>query len=415
VGGTNAGTGASLAYTFNAASAADTNAAATTVQVTLGTITVAVLVIVYELKAKLTSRDNFVGHRVDNFGTDERVDLDFETVPAGVTAASLGGLKWEIDGTAGRDQDGVVWKAHNDPLAPDPDGKGHYVAPYKLGEPDYRANPYFLLPENKDTKLKLTVQTGPFKDQKVEKTVRIWTPRAHMTVETGSELHAHNRPSAGFKGLIHLHPKFVSFQTLEWRESIGLAVAKNSVGEFGRGYFKFDHNKRHQTTTFTANTAMPVLAGNQNTGCWINQRDQVWSGWDPSWVAPAVVPAPAAVAVFQAAPAPRGVLTRVANAAFMQVQVPTGNRQAQVTEPSTIEWPIEWQYRVRLNPPNGQAWLTFQVVVHKCEVDGNGTVKTSKGSPNQPWPLAAVTRALAAANSWNPAFGGLPANCACID
>lgn len=419
------GKGPEFSCAFNAAGSVTVICAGVPVPITFQ-------VQVFEVEFTLTPEDAFGGRAADKFGVDERVALKAKPT-SNIAVADVGGIRWEIKGPAGRSENGVVQKSSGDATAPNDSGTAYYIAPFTTGDaPNER---YFRLKESKDITLKAVIAGGPFKGHAFEKTIKVFAPRAHMVVMAGSEMHAHNFPSAGFIGLIHLHPTNVSFRTLEWSESVGFAVAKGVRSGIGQGYFKYDHNKKHEPSRKGYDANRPaaerlpnisgyerggalVADGNSQTGCWVRQRDQVWTGYNNTWAPRGAVPAAAAAAALVRVRQP-AVLARVAHAnpAFLADELSLGGGGPnEMVEPSEVQWPIDWQYRVKNAPaPEPNRWIVFQVVVHKGETDGTGTTRISKGSPGQAWTLAQVSRNLGDPNKGAPVADTYPNDLACVD
>jgi len=418
------GTASQQPVEFTTVSTSDSEAGELTFQVQFGNVNVTFKAIVYEINPKLTFEDEFMGRSKNNVGVDERLTLGFETVPAGISLANIGGVRWEIRGSAGnqnRKEYGLIQKSKVDTAAPDNSGSAYYIAPFTTG---VSGNKYFLLRENKDITLRAVIINGPCKNYAFEKTIKVWSPQAHMVVATGSDAHDAGYPTAGFLGLIHFHPTNVSFSTLEFSESNGIAVAKGLRTGTGNGYFKRVHNQRHWPTGLSQDViehGLPrnrapasISNGDCQKGCCVIGQDSVYSGGSdyggvfPRPVVPApVVPAPALSR--QQVPA---VLRRVPNAPYMAPQMNLGKGgPVEMVEPSEYTWEIDWQYRVKSisNPvPKQNQWIVFQIVVHKAEVDGQGTVRMSKGSPGQRWPIAELTKRLADPPKSFPAVGNWP-------
>lgn len=396
-----AAAGASATYTFTTASARSDTASAS-IRVAVGGASATVPVIVYDLVARLAPLDTVQGqHHATHFGVDERVDLSYDTVPntpAKIAAAALGGLKWTVVGTSGRRDDGIVRQSATQTGPATNDGTGHYIAPYMTREVADKKREHFWLDETKQVAIELAVQSGIA--HAVRTNLTIYAPRAHMVVATGSAWHeANNAPDAGFYGLIHTHPKDVSFRTLNWREGIGPMILV--PGDPATNYFGFNmdlgaktYKARESIHAYTG-MAMTISDGNPAVGCYVNQIDTVWTGHDPSRVVAGVGVAAGAGLAIQVLPS---VLQNFKAAAFLKEQMPLAKGAGKVT-PSVAEWRIIWEYRVRpdLDPPpgdEGTRWIQFQVAVHRMEVDGNGTAKIQKSTPGQTWSIASATKAM---------------------
>jgi len=367
---------------------------------------ITVQVQVFEVEGVLTPEDNFAGRAKDKFGVDEHIVLGIKTTPPGIAAAALGGLRWEVKGSQGkRSECGLLQKDKSNSAVPDDTGSAYYIAPFITGEADDLC---FNLRASKDITLQAVITSGLFKGHAFEKTVKVFAPRAHMVVSAGSDLHENNFPSAGFIGLAHMHPTNVSFRTLEWSESIGTVCAAGLRSGKGKGYFQNAHNTQHHSTRWTAGkqgaainayarSGMQVKGGNCQTGCWVQQQDQVWTGYDDQWKPTRAIAAQAASAAPLRVQQPK-VFSKfgITRPAFIASHSDLGGGgKNEIVEPSTMDWPIDWQYKVATAPlPDPNRWIVFQIVIHHAEVDGQGTTTVSKGSTDQPWALAKVTKNL---------------------
>jgi hypothetical protein len=90
-----AGQGNTIKVVFPSYSAdiADTK----TVTATLGGNTITANVIVFDLFPILIPKDNFPGRDLDAYGVCEFINLSYKTVPAVISEADLGGLRWIIE------------------------------------------------------------------------------------------------------------------------------------------------------------------------------------------------------------------------------------------------------------------------------------------------------------------------------
>jgi hypothetical protein len=327
--------------------------------VSCGNVNMTVRAVVYELTLVSTPLDNFAGRSQTDLGIDERVNLSFTVAPGGVTAAQAGGLKWAVHSeTFGPKNGGTLQKSATDKGPVSADGTAHYIAPYMLSSAALTFPPGALSPApislRKTVTLKLEVQTGPSKGKHVTKDFTIHVPQAEMLDNRNQHQHVQNFPSAGFRGDIYLRPRSVSFRTLEWREAGGLAKAyATATPNLKGGYFVYDHGKPHHPTgtnpsggKFTSEVRT-VADGDATNGCWVRQLDTVWSGYD---------------------------------AAFSN---------ANPIVPSTMVWPIYWQYRVAGGAD--KSWNTFQKAEHKAEMAADGSVTISKAGASFTATLAAAT------------------------
>jgi hypothetical protein len=355
-------TNATQTLTFNTRSTSNSDAGQQTATARFGTHSYAVNAIVYELQAKVVFEDNFAGRSTTDVGVDERVTLDFDTVPAGLTATQIGGLRWGFEAPAAptRKTHGVVQKSKTDPSAPATDGKAFFVAPYTTD------GAYPLSPRpsgrSRDVTLAIEVTGGPSAGKKVNRKFTVHAPQCRM-VKTTQELHVAATPSAGFIGEVYFDPKNVSFKTLLWREGRGTFVARQTgfppamttpPGALARqlpaspsGYFAFENGKVHQSTIVTSGGAIPILGGNSGTGCKLNGSDRVYSGYNTLYPAP-----------------------------FDGTTFPHVKNGLATNAPSEMKWPINWLYKP-VDLPDTE-YVVFQQAVHEATMDAQGTVTIKK-------------------------------------
>ncbi len=243
-----------------------------TVIATFGGQNVRVNVVVFTLNIVSTPADDFAGRSQTELGVDERVILGFTTTPPGVTAVNAGGLLWKFSGatTADRRTVGLL----HDPNTPHSpaiaDGRARYIAPLRT-HPDGE-----LVPASKEVTLQLSVVDGPSKGLGPERTYRIHKPAAHMIQDPADpRIHHWNPvpgnaevPSAGFFGKIYFTPKNVSFRTLRWREGAGMLKSTGALA--GQ-----EHGNIHATTVHVDDQHGTISGGNTNSGCVVEQIDNV--------------------------------------------------------------------------------------------------------------------------------------------
>jgi hypothetical protein len=156
-----------------------------TIEATAGSDKLSVNVMVFGLTPKLTFVDNFTNRSLTDVGVCEQVTLGVTIQPATVTAASAGGLKWNIRQPGERD-DGALRKSATDRSAPDADGAACYIAPVRTG-PELTFPPNSLTPNpaqlSKVVTLELVIQGGFSAGLKVQKPLTVHTPQAEMRHE----------------------------------------------------------------------------------------------------------------------------------------------------------------------------------------------------------------------------------------
>ena len=182
----------------------------------------------------LAARETFTGRSTTQFGLAEVVDLSF-TAAAGVTAASLGGLKWfKASG------DGTVTGGN--------DGLGVFTAAATPGR----------------VQLELRIVSG-LETGRVVAThnIRVIQPSgAVMQKDSRDVKHTHNYWGIGFCGESFLRPTDVSFRALQIQEGRTTAVAD--------GFLQSRNGVVHPEGSW-----FDVLRGNNTTGCQIDSLDSV--------------------------------------------------------------------------------------------------------------------------------------------
>jgi hypothetical protein len=253
-----AGAGSARSVTFDTLSLADSDLASHTVTLSFAGTTVTIRCVVYSLTGTLTPADAFAGRSLTRFGVDERVALTFATTPAGLAAATVGGLRWTV-ATAGRDDDGLLHDTVTNTAPPGATGLANYIAPCRTHAA--------LAPHQatRDVRLKLVVAGGICMGVGQEVPITICKPSAHMIKAAGNERHIMGTPSAGFFGTIFFSPKNVSFQTLRWREGTG------AIRTWGFGNDLEDGVTHHGVTVFGSAAHGTINAGDINNGSVVNQ------------------------------------------------------------------------------------------------------------------------------------------------
>lgn len=318
---------------FNSASLA----APKSVTVTYGGQAVTVNFIVYTLNIVSTPDDNFVGRSQSDVGVGEIVHLSFNTVPAGITAANAGGLKWRFqNGTPNNRQTLGLLRKPAALTDPENTGLADFFAPVRTHAADA------AFQTSVEVTVELMIVSGPSIGPAAEKTYRVHKPQAHMRRDAGQPLQHWNPPpgnspvaSAGFFGVIFFTPKEVSFRELRWREGTGVMKAwgKCTDGEVGM---------RHRPTAFGDAVHGTITDGDSNSGCTVNQLDNVRTGGSGG-------PIP-----FGASPT-----------------TPVGGK----------EWPIIWQYTYKELVGNTwkDDWIDMQKAIHKGVMYENGRFTQFKG------------------------------------
>jgi len=173
-----------------------------TAQVRGSSLKASIPVKVFNFKGNLTPGDNFDGRNQDKYGIAEEVDLDVIIIPAGTTAAEVGGIMWEKD--------------VNSP--------GEFIDRTDDGTALFNAGDVF-----KDTalELRLKIKSGPSQGIFKAYTKTIVKPSgAYMIQVPGTNvMHIPNTASVGFYGTTYLLPKEVSFANIRTREGYAEASA----------------------------------------------------------------------------------------------------------------------------------------------------------------------------------------------
>jgi len=201
--------------------------------------TVTTNVIIYELIAVTTPRDNFIGGSNTRYGVSEHVDLEYDIAPEGLTAIQVGGWQWSVSPAD------VGEIKHGDKVS---DGVALYVAP--------------LTADVDSVTLTLTLQSGPCEGAHIDCEKTIIEPDGGACVKRdGSSIwHKHNTFSIGLNSNMYLRPKDVSFKWLEFKEG----TCNSQV----TGWF----TPRFAGTGHSAWAIwIDVGGGNSNTGCKILQ------------------------------------------------------------------------------------------------------------------------------------------------
>ena len=314
--------------------------------------------IVYDLDVLCAFGDSFANRSLSDLGVNERVALGFRTTPAGITAAEIGGLKWEIHGAipdnadTARQLKGKLQRSGADASAPLADGKACFIAPWAT-DSGFPGNPRPSARTSVST-LRLVFQGGLHEGTYIETSWTVHTPEARMVPVRN--IHLQGKPSAGFLGDIYFDPKNVSFAFIAFKEGRGTVVAKQTgfkappVLRLGTpppqlprspsGYFASAAGRVHQQ----GNNWTPIGAGNAATGSKVDTQDTVCSGANNRW--------------------PNKYTA--ADGAVLN------GRDTDV--PSEGEWPIFWKYRA----VDLAAEVTFQQVKHKAVMDRDGKVTMSK-------------------------------------
>jgi hypothetical protein len=205
--------------------------------------TVTANVVVFEFEERLIPRDPFAGRSLVRYGLEEEVDLDFRTNPVGITALSIGGLRWTLH--RGR---GSVTNAGND-------GNADYDARHIAG----------------GAQLRLTIRSGPSKDRFKLRNISVISPAGtRMTRATGNVWHINGTASAGIALFYWITPTDVSFRELSFGEGTCPAIGATGIYTHTVG--------AHDENTFGA-----ILGGNLLNGCRVSARDgarTLYQDWD---------------------------------------------------------------------------------------------------------------------------------------
>jgi hypothetical protein len=320
-----AGAGSSKLVRFDNTSISNNDPGAQTVILGFGGQTVTIRCVVFSLTHTMVIGDPFVGRSTANFGVDERLTLGFNTVPAGVTALEIGGLRWSV-ASPGRNDDGLLHNpaTHAAPVLPN--GLAEYVAPC-------RTNTGQLSQKTRHVQLRLRVDSGLCTGLGANVEITIWSPSMHMRLGVGNHRHSQYVPSAGFWGQIFLSPKNVSFSTLSFQEGTG------AIRTYGFRNDAEDGITQHAATG--ANIA--ISTGNINNGCQVvGVLDDVFSGNVPGHV----VPTPA-------------------------YDIVVGKET----------WPIYWEYTYRDLVTNlwTNPWIRTQIAYHVATLYQTGRMTMFKG------------------------------------
>jgi hypothetical protein len=200
-----------------------------------------------KVAAVLTPRDNFAGRSLDRLGLAEVADLSFTASPA-VTAADLGGLKWDLHSGGG-----TLTPAASD------DGTAVFTAGATPGP----------------VTLDLVVAAGLAAGRRVATlNLRAVAPDdAVMEQVPGSGVHhLKDHCGVGFCGRAFLRPVDVSFQNIQFSEGDGPGEAK--------GFYKRLNGVRHCQSS-ACNVPMNISGGNSTTGCKVWMVDTVATSSDP--------------------------------------------------------------------------------------------------------------------------------------
>jgi hypothetical protein len=332
-------------YTFNNASAGTGTAQATAVTVSLGGQTAYVYVTVYQLNLRLEPVVVTQTANRTSFGADERINLDFATVPAGITDANIGGLRWSVTGAAGRKRKGVLQKSAVDKGIPGENGKAHYIAPYLTDD----RNDTVQDTDTKTVTLQLTILGGPSNGHIESINITIRRPTGVLTLIPGSERHTKDEPSAGFHAKLSLTPDDVSFSNLEFREASGKLTAdgcfKGWASRAAWGNVADPNAETSHTPTVIGGDGVKIIrrnnknifpkAGNENE----DGYDDVWTPYNPG----------------------------------------TGASRHPGWNGNYV-WGIYWQYRVRkeFRGSESDSWIRCQIAEHRSTSDNNGHCVTTK-------------------------------------
>lgn len=197
---------------------------------------------IFEFKGILTPDDNFTGRSQKKYGLEEKVTLDATIVPATVTAAQVGGLEWTINSGVGSLSN--VGQ----------DGTADYDAGATAGS----------------VKLRLTIKSGPLKDQFQSYDKTVVAPRGtRMTRASANVKHTQGIASAGILLYYWLDPKDVSFSNLTFGEGTTTATGATGIyvsvppGDHPQNYFG------------------AILNGDSAKGCRVSGTDGAFSQRSP--------------------------------------------------------------------------------------------------------------------------------------
>lgn len=226
----------------------------TVVSAACGTSRQSANVIVCDLIPACTPADNFNGRSTTRYGVGEVLGLSFNTNPAGVGAAQLGGLRWvQIIPASGS---GQLASSPND------DGTASYTCP------DVAST------SGSNVTLQIQVASGPSTGHTANLPFSVVSPNDEVFEKIGpasAVRHYEGHPSCGFRAYIYLRPTDVSFSNCTWSEDACPAVLN--------GWFdlKYPNGYPH-----VPGADLSIGGGNINKGCQLNGYDQIYSGWcDP--------------------------------------------------------------------------------------------------------------------------------------
>jgi hypothetical protein len=330
------GQGATLNKTFTSTS--PSAAAPTEVKATYGANNVSINAVVFALNLLSTPVDNFAGRSQDDLGVNESVNLSFTTTPAGLTAAQVGGLRWQFPAGTLPDRRtvGLLHVPGTTIAPPANDGLANFMAPIRT-HPDGA-----LLPGSVDVSIQLTVLAGPSSGLGATRTFRVHKPQAHMTEVAGQPHHWNppggtELPSAGFVGRFHFTPKNVSFASVGFREGTG-AMKSDGLGGDEAGIV-------HAPT----NNVVIISGGNSVTGCTLGGTDNIHSAGNY---------APGAKAL-------------------------SGSRTTRIGGKT---WPIRWEYTYKNLATNdwSNVFIGMQEAYHTLTIFENGRAVMEKGHKKCP-------------------------------
>jgi len=236
---------------------------------------VSITIIVCEITADPVIEDDFAGRSQTDLGVDERVMLRFQTVPPGISAQDLGGLRWGFKNVVpDRDTVGLLRDPSTglDLAADNQTGVAKYVAPC-------RTSPAATKPPamTKDVTLTLSIMGGIFSGPVLNLSYKIHHPTGHMRMEKhGIFKHEQDRASAGFVGVPILLPKKVSFKTLRFREGHGMSIVSPALTLLG--FSASDHSPSHDPLAGIIYYERCVSKGNSSVGSLVHMIDMVYSG-----------------------------------------------------------------------------------------------------------------------------------------
>jgi len=216
-------------------------------------------VVVYDIAEEfsISPYDNFTGRSQTEFGLEEKVILQFCSIPEGITAAQAGGLWWSRQAGVGDCRDQTI------------EGIADYDAEHLWG----------------GVTLRLKVLSGPSKDQYKEYDRTVIAPSGtRMTRVNNHVWHLYGFASAGIKLYYWLDPTNVSFRYLTF--------AENGCPATGATWYYIDNPPGdHPPNYFNGGI---ILGGDAVTGCRVEYYDLAFecnSTWVPGgtyiWSIPA--------------------------------------------------------------------------------------------------------------------------------